>query len=98
MEARRRTSRRTLFRDLAGVGAGMGLVNACTAERLSGQRDSAPGHKPRIADVELFPYTLESKQVIRIALGQVVAAEGVLVRLRTDDGLAGWGEASPYAP
>ncbi len=92
------TSRRTFFKNLAGVGVGIGLVNACTPGRLFGQREATPGRGHRIADVELFPYALESKQVIRIALGQIVAAQGVLVRLRTGDGLAGWGEASPYAP
>jgi hypothetical protein len=91
------TSRRTFFRDLAGVGVGIGLVSACTPGRLLGQREATQGREHRIADVELFPYVLESKQVIRIALGQVTA-KGVFVRLRTGDGLVGWGEASPYAP
>ncbi len=92
-----RTSRRTFFRDLAGAGLGMGLVNAGTAGLLAGQTDAKHGREQQITDVELFPYALESKQVTRIALGQV-AAEGVLVRLRTGEGLVGWGEASPYAP
>jgi L-alanine-DL-glutamate epimerase-like enolase superfamily enzyme len=91
------TSRRMFFRDLAGVGAGIGLVNACTPGRLLAQREATPGRERTVAEVELFPYALESKHVIRIALGQV-AAQGVLVRLRTAAGLAGWGEASPYAP
>jgi len=91
------TSRRMFFRDLAGAGAGMGLVNACTPGWLSAQARTEPARAHRIASVELFPYALESKQVTRIALGQVTV-EGVLVRLRTGEGLVGWGEASPYAP
>ncbi len=91
------TSRRTFFRDLAGAGAGIGLINAGTPGWLAGQTEAKQGREHRVADVELFPYALESKQVTRIALGQV-AAEGVFVRLRTGDGLVGWGEASPYAP
>jgi len=92
-----RTSRRVFFRGLAGVGVGTGLVNLCTPGWLAAQAETKQGRELRIADVELFPYVLESKQVTRIALGQVAAA-GVLVRLRTGDGLVGWGEASPYAP
>jgi L-alanine-DL-glutamate epimerase-like enolase superfamily enzyme len=75
----------------------MGLVNAGTPGWLSAQVRAEPTREHRITGVELFPYALESKQVTRIALGQV-AAEGVLVRLWTGDDLVGWGEASPYAP
>jgi L-alanine-DL-glutamate epimerase-like enolase superfamily enzyme len=97
MEAFMHSSRRTFFKGLAGVGVGIGLLDAGTAGPLWGQREAASPREHRIAEVELFPYVLESKQVIRIALGQV-AAQGVLVRLRTGAGLAGWGEASPYGP
>jgi L-alanine-DL-glutamate epimerase-like enolase superfamily enzyme len=75
----------------------MGLVNAGTPGWLSAQVRAELTREHRITGVELFPYALESKQVTRIALGQV-AAEGVLVRLWTGDDLVGWGEASPYAP
>jgi L-alanine-DL-glutamate epimerase-like enolase superfamily enzyme len=51
----------------------------------------------RISDLEVFPFTMESKQETRIALG-TLRAENVLVRLRTEDGVVGWGESSPYAP
>ncbi len=91
------TSRRTFFRDLAGLGAGIGLINAYTPGESSGQREAAPGREQKIADVELFPYALESKQAIRTALGQTLV-HGVLVRIRTGDGLIGWGDASPYGP
>ncbi len=75
----------------------MGLVNAFTPGWLLAQAQAGPAREHRIASVELFPYGLETKQVTRIALGQVTV-EGVLVRLRTGEGLVGWGEASPYAP
>ncbi|MCL5282068.1 MAG: dipeptide epimerase [Planctomycetes bacterium] len=75
----------------------MGLAAAYTPGWLSAQVKAEPTREHRIAGVELFPYALESKQVTRIALGKV-AAEGVFVRLRTGEGLVGWGEASPYAP
>jgi L-alanine-DL-glutamate epimerase-like enolase superfamily enzyme len=91
------SSRRTFFKGLAGVGVGIGLLDAGTPGPLWGQREAASPREHRIGEVELFPYVLESKQVIRIALGQV-AAQGVLVRLRTGAGLTGWGEASPYGP
>ena len=55
----------------------------------------APGTR-RVAEVDLFPFLMEARQVIRIAFGSVTAAE-ILVRLRTEEGMVGWGEASPLA-
>lgn len=49
----------------------------------------------RITDVTLWPFTMQQKQTIRISLG-TLSAENVLVRLRTNDGVVGWGESSPY--
>lgn len=49
----------------------------------------------RISDVTVWPFRMLQKQTIRIALG-VMLTENVLVRLRTADGVVGWGESSPY--
>jgi hypothetical protein len=59
------------------------------ARRSRKPPQSAPRAKARQLDKrEGVTYPLESKQVTWIALGQV-AAEGVLVRVRTGDGLVG---------
>jgi L-alanine-DL-glutamate epimerase-like enolase superfamily enzyme len=46
--------------------------------------------------MEVFPFTMKSKEVFRISLG-TMTTENVLVRLRTEDGVTGWGESSPYS-
>jgi L-alanine-DL-glutamate epimerase-like enolase superfamily enzyme len=46
--------------------------------------------------MEVFTFGMESKEVIRIALG-TMTAENVLVRIRTADGVVGWGESSPHS-
>ncbi len=83
-----------------------GLVGTGLAASLSRQPlpalaipKEASGSTPkqtRIADMEVFPFGMESKEVIRIALG-TMTAENVLVRIRTADGVVGWGESSPYS-
>ncbi|MEM6732581.1 MAG: enolase C-terminal domain-like protein [Myxococcota bacterium] len=45
--------------------------------------------------VEAIPYRLPTRRPVRFANGEVHQAEHVLVRLRTDDGRVGIGEASP---
>ncbi len=44
---------------------------------------------------DLFPFEVPLVASFRIATMECVAAQGVFVRLRTDDGLVGWGEATP---
>lgn len=50
----------------------------------------------RVADVTIWPFTMQQRETIRIALG-TMGADNVLVRLRTNDGVTGWGESSPYS-
>jgi L-alanine-DL-glutamate epimerase-like enolase superfamily enzyme len=46
----------------------------------------------------MFPFSIREKAPQRIALATSVAAEGVLVRLRTAEGVTGFGECMPYSP
>jgi L-alanine-DL-glutamate epimerase-like enolase superfamily enzyme len=52
----------------------------------------------KITRVELFKADLPLKQPFRIAIGVTEVAMNVLVRIDTDEGLSGWGEASPFTP
>jgi o-succinylbenzoate synthase len=51
----------------------------------------------RIASVEVIPYALPFREPYVTALGSLVQREMVLLRLRSDDGLAGLGEAVPMS-
>jgi L-alanine-DL-glutamate epimerase-like enolase superfamily enzyme len=65
-----------------------------SAQAVTGQ----PVRSIQIQDVEIYPYNVSMIEPFRVALGTITAAENVLVRLRTREGVVGWGEASPYSP
>jgi L-alanine-DL-glutamate epimerase-like enolase superfamily enzyme len=65
-----------------------------SAQAVAGQ----PVRSIQIQDVEIYPYNVSMIEPFRVALGTITAAENVLVRLRTREGVVGWGEASPYSP
>jgi L-Ala-D/L-Glu epimerase len=93
-------TRKDFLKSFAAVG-----ISACPWEKWDqpsrAAREEAAGavtpKRIRLADLQVIPFGMESNEVVRIALGTMVA-ENVLVRLRTVDGLVGWGESSPYAP
>jgi L-alanine-DL-glutamate epimerase-like enolase superfamily enzyme len=62
------------------------------------EKARVPAKSTKIRDIEMFPYAMTMKQEIKIAIGTDIAADNILVRLRTEDGVVGYGEASPYAP
>jgi L-alanine-DL-glutamate epimerase-like enolase superfamily enzyme len=91
-------TRKGFLKSLAGAGLAAGLWGQGTPALAAAQEGSgATPKQARIADLEVFPFGMESKEVIRNALG-TMTTENVLVRLRTADGLVGWGESSPYPP
>ncbi|TMV08306.1 mandelate racemase/muconate lactonizing enzyme family protein [Arenibacterium halophilum] len=49
----------------------------------------------KIQDVAIFPisYRMPENTSFRMGVGRMVKRDAVLVRIRTDDGLTGWGEA-----
>jgi L-alanine-DL-glutamate epimerase-like enolase superfamily enzyme len=90
-------SRKSFLKGLAGAGMAPGLFGLGTLALANARASSSATPKQaRIADVEVFPFTMQSKEVFRISLG-TLTAENVLVRLRTDEGVVGWGESSPFA-
>jgi L-Ala-D/L-Glu epimerase / N-acetyl-D-glutamate racemase len=91
------TSRRGVLKALAGAGMAPILWGAVTPALAEARASSgATPRQVRIADMEVFPFTMQSKQVFRISLG-TLTTENVLIRLRTEDGVTGWGESSPYS-
>ncbi len=91
-------TRKGFLKGLAGAAVAGGFLGRATAALAQAQQ--AAGAHPRqtkIADITVWPFTMQQKETIRIALG-TMEAENVLVRLRTNDGVVGWGESSPYAP
>ena len=49
-----------------------------------------------IEEIALFPLRIRLRKPFVISLGALTHAENLFVRLRTDDGREGWGEASPF--
>lgn len=49
----------------------------------------------RIRDVEIYPFELKMKEPFTVAFETYDHSKGVLIRIRTDAGLTGLGEASP---
>jgi L-alanine-DL-glutamate epimerase-like enolase superfamily enzyme len=54
--------------------------------------------KLRIKDVEIYAFDIPLTEPFRVSLGVISAANDVLVRIVTEEGLVGLGEASPFAP
>jgi len=75
--------------------AGLGRWMPGGLARAAGKAESARAAK--IAGVEVFPLSMTLKQVMKIALATPFTADNVLVRLRTSDGVVGYGESSPYS-
>ena len=55
-----------------------------------------PARSTQIEDVEIYPFNVPLREPFHIALGTISAAENILVRLRTREGVMGWGESRPY--
>ena len=62
-------------------------------------RDARAGAgKLKITDVEIFLFDIGLTSPFRIAIGEMTAANDLLVRVRTDQGIVGLGEACPFPP
>jgi len=69
---------------------------ALPAKALEDARAAAP--KLKITDVEIFLFDIALTSPFRIAIGIMNAANDLLVRIRTDQGIVGLGEACPFPP
>jgi L-alanine-DL-glutamate epimerase-like enolase superfamily enzyme len=54
--------------------------------------------KLKITDVEIFLFDIPITSPFRIAIGTMTAANDLLIRIRTDQGIVGLGEACPFPP
>jgi len=64
---------------------------------LAQEKARVPAKAAKIRDVEIYPFTLKQNVVIKIALPTALTTDNVFVLLRTEDGVTGVGEASPYS-
>ena len=51
-----------------------------------------------IAGIDIYQLNIGLQHPIRVPLGVIESAQNVAIKLTTDSGLVGWGEASPFAP
>jgi len=92
-------SRKSFLKAAAGTFAGAALCDfSLPSLAVAQEKSHVPAKSTRIRDIDIFPFNLPVKETIKIAIGTDIASDSVLVRLRTEDGVIGYGEASPYSP
>ncbi len=52
----------------------------------------------KISQIDIYQLDIELTRPTRVPIGILAAANNVVVRIQTDNGLHGWGEASPFTP
>ncbi|MGZ5495792.1 MAG: hypothetical protein ACXWFO_03480, partial [Candidatus Aminicenantales bacterium] len=86
------------FLKMLGFGA---LAAGSKAYALPSQalaRAGADAKKLKITDVEIFLFDVPLVSPFRIAIGEMTAANDLLIRIHTDQGVSGVGEACPFPP
>lgn len=92
-------TRKQFVKSMAGIAAAKGFLGGSAQSLLMAQEKSrVPAKSSKIRDVALMPYNLPQKQVVKAAFSTPLTTDNVLIRLRTEEGVIGWGESSPYAP
>ncbi|HOW86282.1 MAG TPA: dipeptide epimerase [Candidatus Aminicenantes bacterium] len=86
---------KTLALGFAGAGA---LGRRGLAAGLDQAAAGGLGRRVKITGVDIYPMDLAIKEPFRIAIGTITAANDILVRVRTDAGIIGIGEACPAPP
>jgi L-Ala-D/L-Glu epimerase len=87
------------FLKMFGLGvasAGLFRKDVLASDKLEGAK--AASRKMKISAIDIFKFDIPLKSPFRISLGAVSAANDVLVRVHTDSGLVGIGEACPFPP
>lgn len=49
----------------------------------------------KITAVEIYSLKIPFKKPLKVSIGVIEGADNVVIRMVTDSGLVGWGEASP---
>ena len=52
----------------------------------------------KIVNIEISKLHIDYQQPLKVAIGVITGAENIIVKITTDTGISGWGEASPFAP
>ncbi len=52
----------------------------------------------KVRNIDIFYFDIPLQQPFKISIGTMHGANDVLVRIETDSGLVGWGEACPFPP
>ncbi len=85
---------------LGGLAAGTfgpgRLAGAIGSAAATAAPPGTPKHK--IKDVEIYAFDIPLVAPFRISIGEMSSANDVLIRIRTDSGLVGIGEACPFPP
>jgi L-Ala-D/L-Glu epimerase len=93
-------TRKGFIKSLVGLAVGSTCVEGFTPSLAFAQETAKfPSPKARkIRDIEIYPYGIPMKVVAKVSLPYVPKADNFFVRMRTDDGVVGYGEGSPYSP
>jgi len=86
------------FLKMLGLGALAAGSNAYGLPAKAVEDARSAAKKIKITDVEIFLFDIGLTSPFRIAIGVMNAANDLLVRIRTDQGLVGLGEACPFPP
>ncbi len=92
-----RLTRQQFLKGIGGAAATAGLGSFVPSRLFASASAEERPSRLKIASVEVFPMSLGLKQVMKIALATPFTADNVLVRIRTANGLFGFGESSPYS-
>ncbi len=91
-------TRKSFLRGMLGAVTTCGFLGTEGGHLLLAQEKArVPAKATKIRDVEIYPFSLQQNVVIKIALPTALTTDNVFVRLRTEDGVTGVGEASPYS-
>ena len=52
----------------------------------------------KICRIDVFSIDIAKTKSVRTPLGSITASNNVVIKITTNEGLIGWGEASPFAP
>lgn len=93
-------TRKDFLKTMAGFTLAGGFLARTSGKMAEAQEKvGVPVRATRIREVEVFPYSIKTKVIVKTAFGaEGPASEGFFVRVRTDDGVAGYGEGSPFTP
>ncbi|MGD1008826.1 MAG: dipeptide epimerase [Candidatus Aminicenantales bacterium] len=89
---------RKQFLKMIGLGALAARTGAYGAPSRELEESRTAAKKLRIKDVEIYLFDLPLAVPFRISIGEMKAANDLLVRVVTDQGIVGLGEACPFPP